>query len=283
MPQEIQLKVNGSKYQVTVEADTPLAYVLRNDLGFKGVKYGCGAEQCGACNVLIDGVSTPSCHLTVSAVQGSEIVTIEGLGAPDDLHPLQEAFIEEQATQCGYCTPGMVIAAQGLLNQQRYPTEAHINQALDGHLCRCGTHERVRRAIKLRIARPDSQPLYETWELAPIPERQELPQILTRYPNLDDWIRVDPADTLTVFSGKVEYGQGLKTALAQIAAEELDVSLGRIRMVMGDTDQTPDEGMTLGSMSLQTSGVAIRQVAAEAINDEGHHHPGDQDALAGSI
>jgi len=265
MADKIKLKVNGKIYQVEVEPDTSLLYVLRNELGFKGVKYACGLEQCGACNVLIDGESVPSCKLEVRSVQGAEITTIEGLGTPENPHPLQEAFIEEQATQCGYCTPGMVVAAQGLLNKHRYPMEAQMNEALDGHLCRCGAHERVRRAIKLRVARPEPTPLFEIRNLEPLPpEALSLPHALLENPDLNSWIRINPDETITVFSGKVEYGQGLKTALAQIAADELDVSLERIHMVMGDTEQTPDEGMTVGSMSLQTSGNAVRQAAAEA-------------------
>jgi nicotinate dehydrogenase subunit B len=265
MAETIELRVNGKVYQAEVDPATPLLYVLRNDLGFKGAKYACGLEQCGACNVLIDGESVPSCKLEVGSVQGAEITTIEGLGTPEAPHPLQEAFADQGAVQCGYCTAGMVIAAQGLLNKHRYPTEAQIDEALDGHLCRCGTHERVKRAIKLRVARPDPKPLYETRDLASLPaQAEELPSGLAEYPDLDSWIRIDQDGTITVFSGKVEYGQGIQTAMAQIAADELDVSLERIRMVMGDTEQTPDEGMTVGSMSLQTSGNAIRQAAAEA-------------------
>jgi nicotinate dehydrogenase subunit B len=261
----IELKVNGKVYRVEADPTTPLLYVLRNDLGFKGVKYGCGLEQCGACDVLIDGESAPTCKLEVGAAKGSEIITIEGLGTPEAPHPLQEAFADQQAMQCGYCTSGMVMAAQGLLNKHRYPTEGQMNEALDGHLCRCGTHERVKRAIKLRVARPDPNPLIETRNLAPLPpQAQEMPYPLIEYPQLDSWMRINQDGTITVFSGKVEYGQGIKTAMAQIAADELDVSLGRIRMVMGDTEQTPDEGMTVGSMSLETSGNAIRQAAAEA-------------------
>jgi len=265
MTELIELKVNGQTYHLDVEPETPLLYVLRNEMGLKGAKYACGLEQCGACSVLIDGEAVPSCRLSVGSVQGLKIITIEGLGRPEKLHPLQEAFIEEQATQCGYCTAGLIIAAQGLLNKHRYPTEAQINQALDGHLCRCGTHERVRRAIKLRIARPAQNALYETINSKPLPvQNQKLPNSLLENPDLDTWIKINQDETITIFSGKVEYGQGIETALAQIAAEELDVSIARLQMVMGDTEQTPDEGLTVGSMSLQTSGHAIRQAAAEA-------------------
>ena len=265
MADAIELNVNGKTYPVTADPQTPLLYVLRNELGFKGVKSACGLEQCGACNVLIDGEAVPSCKLQVGTLNGAKIITIEGLGTPENLHPLQEAFIDQQAIQCGYCTTGLIISAQGLLNKIRYPTEEQINQALDGNLCRCGTHERVRRAIKLRIARPDQTPLTQTLSLDPLPPQERpLPSVLLETPNLDSWVRINPEGTITIFSGKVEYGQGLKTALAQIAADELDVPLEKIRMVMGDTEATPDEGMTVGSMSLQTSGNAIRQAAAEA-------------------
>jgi CO/xanthine dehydrogenase Mo-binding subunit/aerobic-type carbon monoxide dehydrogenase small subunit (CoxS/CutS family) len=265
MTEKIEIMVNGQSRQVEVDPVTPLLFVLRNELDLKGAKHGCGQELCGACHVLIDGAAVPSCKLEVGAVKGLEITTIEGLGTPDNLHPLQEAFIEEQAIQCGYCTPGMIIAAQGLLNRHRYPSQEQINQALKTNLCRCGTHERIRRAIKLRVARPEKDALVDVRNVeTPAPEDNVLPKGVVDYPELDSWIAINPDETITVFSGKVEYGQGIKTALAQIAAEELDVALGRIKMVMGDTEKTPDEGMTVGSMSLQTSGNNIRQAAAEA-------------------
>ena len=116
MATEIELTVNGETVQVHADPKTPLLYILRNDLGLKGAKYACGLEQCGACKVLIDGVAVPSCHTAVGSLTNSEIMTIEGLSTPEKLHPLQEAFIEEQATQCGYCTAGLIMAAQGLLN-----------------------------------------------------------------------------------------------------------------------------------------------------------------------
>jgi nicotinate dehydrogenase subunit A len=111
MKDDIELNVNGIIHKIQVAAEVPLLYVLRNDLGLKGVKYACGLEQCGACNVLIDGESVPSCKLKVGALQGAAITTIEGLGTPEHPHPLQEAFIDQQATQCGYCTTGLIISA----------------------------------------------------------------------------------------------------------------------------------------------------------------------------
>jgi len=266
-PEKFTLTVNGQTVQLDIDPATPLLYVLRNDLGLKGPKYGCGQEKCYACKVLIDGADVPSCKLPVQQAQGTQITTIEGLGTPDALHPLQEAFMAEQAIQCGYCVSGMIIAAQGLLNRTRYPSDAEIRAALDGNLCRCGVYERVRRAIKLRIGRPHWEPIYTVVEAppltAPLETPSALPGALQQTLDLDAWIRIDPSDTITVFTGKVEIGQGIKTAVAQLAAEELDVALERIRVIMADTALTPDEGVTAGSMSLQMSGNAIRQAAAE--------------------
>jgi len=268
MTTAITLTVNGQRYPLTIDPATPLLYVLRNDLGLSGPKYGCGEEQCGACKVLIDGAAVPSCQLPVAQVQDAAITTVEGLGSAHALHPLQEAFVEEGAIQCGYCVTGMIMAAQGLLTQTRYPTDAEIRTALDTNLCRCGVYDRVRRAIKLRIGRPVLAAIYEVIQAPPLakplPAHQHLSPTLQETPDLDAWIRIDGSDTITVFSGKAEIGQGMRTALAQLAAEELDVDLARIRVIMADTELTPDEGTTAGSMSLQMSGNAIRQAAAEA-------------------
>ena len=144
MSSPLTLQVNGQTYHLEIDPETPLLYVLRNDLGLKGVKYGCGSEQCGACKALVDGQAVPTCKLPVKNVVGAQIVTVEGLGTPDNLHPLQEAFIEEQAIQCGYCTSGMITAAQGLLNRTRYPTDAEIREGMAENLCRCGRRQAMR-------------------------------------------------------------------------------------------------------------------------------------------
>ena len=266
MPEKITLRVNGQTHEVEVEPETPLLYVLRNDLGLKGPKFGCGLEQCNTCKVLVDGADVPSCQTPVSHVARLEITTVEGLGSADDLHPLQEAFLEEQAAQCGYCTAGMIIAAQGLLNRTRYPGDDEIRQALDDNLCRCGTYDRVRRAIKLRIGRPEAEPIYEvrTAEVAHAELPSELPISLRQNPDLDARIRINADGTITAFTGKAELGQGIKTAVMQIAAEELDVAPGRIRVQSADTGASPDEGSTTGSMSVEISGNAMRYAAAEA-------------------
>ena len=142
----IRLVVNGQAREVAADPETPLLYVLRNDLRLTGTKFGCGLGQCGSCTVLVGGQAVRSCMLPVQAVAGQAVTTIEGLGSPERPHPLQAAFIAEQAVQCGYCTPGIVMAAKAALDQTPRPTEAELKHALDGVLCRCGTHDRVIRA-----------------------------------------------------------------------------------------------------------------------------------------
>jgi nicotinate dehydrogenase subunit A len=142
------LRVNGKPHAVDVEPDTPLLYVLRNDLELNAAKFGCGLAQCGACSVLADGKEIRSCVTPVSAAAKMQITTLEGLGSFDKLHPLQKAFIEEQACQCGYCGSGMVMTAAALLEKNPAPTAEQIRQALNGHLCRCASHNRIVRAVQ---------------------------------------------------------------------------------------------------------------------------------------
>ena len=127
---------------------TPLLYILRNDLKLKGTRFGCGEAQCGACNVLLDGNAVPSCDTPLWSVPGHEVTTIEGIGDESGLHPLQQAFIDEQAIQCGYCIDGIIISAVALLQRERDPSDTQIAAALDRNLCRCGTHVRILRAIR---------------------------------------------------------------------------------------------------------------------------------------
>ena len=141
-----ELLVNGQKRRVRAEADKPLLWVLREDLGLTGTKFGCGAAQCGACTVHVDGQPVRSCVMPVSAVVGTKIKTIEALGSPDKLHALQAAWIAEQVPQCGYCQSGMLMAAAALLARKPKPTDADIDEAMT-NICRCGTYQRVRAAI----------------------------------------------------------------------------------------------------------------------------------------
>lgn len=147
MTETVILNVNGIEHSVTAETDTPLLYILRNDLQLKGTRFGCGLGQCGACNVLIDGRNVQSCDTPLWAATGKHITTIEGLGTLEHLHPLQQAFIDEQAAQCGYCANGIIMSAKALLDKIPVPSEDEIRAALDRNLCRCGTHTRIVRAI----------------------------------------------------------------------------------------------------------------------------------------
>ena len=146
------LIVNGGVVSVTANGDTPLLDILRNHLGLVGTKFGCGQEQCGCCMVLVDGRPEKSCGKALSMVAGKVITTIEGLGTPERPHPLQQAFLDEQAGQCGYCLPGILISAKVLLDRNSAPSRAEIAAALDDNICRCGSHVRILRAVE-RAAR----------------------------------------------------------------------------------------------------------------------------------
>jgi nicotinate dehydrogenase subunit A len=141
------LKVNGISRTVPAEPDTPLLYVLRNDLQLNGAKFGCGLAQCGACTVLVDGAPVRSCVIDIGSLGDAEITTIEGLGTIESPHWLQRAFMDEQAAQCGYCINGMIMSAKALLDANPHPSERQVREGLAGNLCRCGTHNRIIRAV----------------------------------------------------------------------------------------------------------------------------------------
>src|SRR5690606_2317688 len=146
--QKITLNVNDEEHSVEVRPDAPLLYILRNDLELNGPKYGCGLGECGACSVLIDGVAARSCLIPVSGAAGRTITTLEGLGTIENPDPVQQAFIDKQAAQCGYCISGMVIAARALLDRNKSPTDEEIRRALAFNLCRCGTHIEIMQAVR---------------------------------------------------------------------------------------------------------------------------------------
>jgi nicotinate dehydrogenase subunit B len=296
---QFRLTVNGAERSVTCEPDAPLLDVLRHDLGLTGPKFGCGMGLCGACMVLVEGRARTSCDLPVSAV-GAPVTTVEGLPADGRLHPVQQAFIDEQAAQCGYCTSGMVIAAAGLLRDRPAPTEQEAREAMDGNLCRCGAHDRIIRAVQKAAAQtsggsavvprpPAGQvlasqvpaggtPTAEGPRLAPssgpsspleaesgVPSgASPLPADLAANPVLARWLDFSRDEEVTVRTGKVEYGQGIWTALAQIAAEELQVALAQVRVAPVSTTTSPNEGVTAGSLSVEDSGSALRQACAQA-------------------
>jgi nicotinate dehydrogenase subunit A len=148
MPENLIINVNGKPHPVQAAPDTPLLYVLRNELELNGPQFGCGLEQCGACMVIIGSEAKQSCKLPVSEAAHQQITTLEGLSVDGELHPVQVAFLEEQAAQCGYCTNGMIMTAAALLWKNHHPSQAQIRAALDGNLCRCGSHVRILRAVE---------------------------------------------------------------------------------------------------------------------------------------
>jgi nicotinate dehydrogenase subunit B len=299
MQTEFRLAVNGAERFVTCEPDTPLLDVLRHDLGLAGPRFGCGMGLCGACFVLIEGRVLASCDLPVSAVGGS-VTTVEGLPDGGQLHPVQQAFIDEQAAQCGYCTSGMMMAAAGLLRDRPAPAEQEVREALDGNLCRCGTHGRIIRAVQKAAGRMSGGQAMVSWppaadvlvsqvpaggtqpvegpvlappSVSPSPLVAEsgvpagvspLPADLAANPVLARWLDFSRDGEVTIRTGKVEYGQGIWTALAQVAAEELQVTLARVRVAAVSTSTSPNEGVTAGSLSVQDSGSALRQACAQA-------------------
>ena len=299
METEFRLTVNGAERAVTCEPDTPLLDVLRHDLGLAGPKFGCGMGLCGACFVLIEGRARASCDLPVSAVE-APVTTVEGLSGGGRLHPVQQAFIDEQAAQCGYCTSGMVMATVGLLRDRPAPTEQEVREALDGNLCRCGTHRRIIRAVQKaawqmsggravipsppavevlvsqvpasgselgegpRLAPPSDSPRPAVAESGVQSTGSPLPADLAANPVLARWLDFSRNGEVTIRIGKVEYGQGIWTALAQIAAEELQLALARVQMAPVSTGTSPNEGITAGSLSVEDSGSALRQVCAQA-------------------
>ena len=147
MNKHLSLTVNGCAHRIDAAATKPLLDVLRNHLGLKGSRFGCGLEQCGACMVLVDGETVFSCSREAGSVEGRAILTVEGLGTSEALHPLQQAFLDEQAGQCGYCLSGMLMAAKALIDRNPTPSRAEIAAALDANLCRCGAHQRILRAV----------------------------------------------------------------------------------------------------------------------------------------
>ncbi len=144
----MRLLVNGEEREVDVEDDMPLLWVLRDELGLKGTKYGCGIAQCGACTVHMDGVAVRSCQVAAASAEGADVVTIEGLGSADALHAVQEAWVEHQVAQCGYCQSGQIMQAASLLENNPAPTDDDIDIVMGGNLCRCGTYPRIRAAVK---------------------------------------------------------------------------------------------------------------------------------------
>jgi nicotinate dehydrogenase subunit B len=266
----VSFTLNGRQITAAVDDPSePLLYVLRDQFVLTGPKFGCGLGQCGACSVLFNGASTRSCVMPISAVAGASVTTVEGLGVEHKPHPLQTAFIEAQAAQCGYCTSGMIVSAASLLRSNPHPTDDEISTALAGNLCRCGTHLRILRAVRRAAGRAsvETGTTVTLGEPRPIALAQEPVNPFLAGPGssaVDAWLSIDPAGMVTVYAGKVELGTGTDTALLQLVADELAVPFDRLRIVEGMTGLTPDQGVTSGSATIQSGSVAIRQAAATA-------------------
>lgn len=154
----MKIRVNGREHQTSIDPDTPLLYFLRNNLELNAAKFGCGLGQCSACLVLIDGAPMPSCITPLSSLGDAQVITVEGLASRDDPGPVQRAFVEEEAAQCGYCTAGMIVRAHALLDETPDPTDAQIREAMQPNLCRCGVHMRIMKAVRLAARLRKRQP-----------------------------------------------------------------------------------------------------------------------------
>jgi isoquinoline 1-oxidoreductase len=292
---DARILVNGVERELGSAGDRTLLEFLREGLGLTGTKYGCGEGSCGACTVLLAGEPARACLLRAGEVGRRGVTTIEGLGGDGGLHPVQRAFVELSAMQCGFCAPGMVLETAALLARSADPDEAAVRSALADHLCRCGVYPRILRAVRRAAelggeldgwrasewAARSAQPELDAgaggpWDLLP-PERRDffaaLPDglVVVLPPRADTpmatggaWIHLDADGAVTAFTGKVDVGQDSRTALALLVAEELGVGLASVRVVMGDTDVCPYDPGTFGSRSMPGAGEDLRAAAAAA-------------------
>jgi nicotinate dehydrogenase subunit B len=258
----VELRVNGREVAADVGDTTPLMYVLRNELGMKGVRAGCSIGECGACTVILDGEAIRSCLTPVSEAVGRDVVTPEGLGGPDDPHPVQQAFIDEQAAQCGYCVNGMIMTVAATVAAHPDADDATLLAPLDEHICRCGTHDRLRRAA-LRAAGRPSPASWDAVEVA-VPDATDAPArpaALSASPRVDAWLRVGADGRFELRAGRVELGQGIRSTLELIAAAHLGVPHERVVQGATATDRVPDEGYTSASLSTEDGGLAVAAAA----------------------
>lgn len=301
MRMHLSMQINGVTRQVEVDPDRTLLSVLRDDLGLTGAKYGCGEGRCGACTVLMDGGPVQACSVSAGAAAGSHLTTVEGLAGSGALHPVQEAFLEMGALQCGYCTPGMILSAVALLDANPQPTTGEIVQAMQENICRCGSYPRILAAIqaagaKMAAGAGDSvlasvgagvdadvinidvnevldPGVHEGLFIAyPCPELEA-----ERYPEggappaaeralteIGPWVHIAGDGTIRAYVGKAEVGQNMRTSLALIVAEELRVSPDVVRVIVGDTAATPFDRGTFGSRTTPVTGTQLWRTGAAA-------------------
>jgi len=288
--------VNGAERAVRAGADEWLLGWLRDDLGITGAKYGCGESACGACSVLIDGELARACVVSTSDVIGRSVTTIEGLSTDEKMHPVQRAFVEAGAMQCGFCTPGMVVAAVALLKMQSDPTDEEIARWMAPNVCRCCAYPRIMAAIRRAgefgesEPNPPLEPAHDAgiearprvpWDLVAARDRDYfdvlgdgLVEIATPRPTKPGmwaptggaWVHFSVNGAVTAFTGKVEVGQGTRRAMRIIVAQELGVPLADVRLVMGDTDVCPFDVGTFGSLSMPSAATDLRRAAAATRN-----------------
>ena len=298
-PIPLELVVNGERRALATGPDRSLLMALREELGLTGAKPGCGEGACGSCTVLLDGTPVRACQVRLSEVAGRAVRTVEGLAGRARLHPVQQAFLDEAAFQCGYCTAGMLLTTVALLERDPDPDDDQIRDALEGSVCRCGTYPRILRAVHRAagvLADAAAQPAPEglagavderatdawrprrPWDLASPAERDwfsvlppgmvavhEPPSPSHGWRTSDGaWLHVGEDGRVTAFTGKVDVGQGNRTALALVVAAELRVPLSSVRLVMGDTDLCPHDEGTFGSRSTPDSAPLLRAAAAGA-------------------
>ena len=273
---ELTLHVNGRAHIVALDdPDTPLLYVLRDDLELRGPKFGCGLGQCGACTVLVDGDAVRSCVTRAADVADRRIVTLEGLGSPEQPSRVQAAFIAEQAAQCGYCTNGMITTATSLLERiaairrrTRSATRSRktsVAAAVTSGCSRrcCAPRRRADTCRTSPAVRCCSAAAGLVVAIA-LPRAADASEATVAADSVDAYLAISPSGSVTVFAGKVDLGTGARAAIRQIVAEELGVPLARIALVEGDTALTPDQGSTGGSTGIMVGGMQIRQAAATA-------------------
>lgn len=274
----LSLLVNGEQRRVMAEADKPLLWVLRDELDLKGTKYGCGVGICGICTVLIDGEAQHACMVPLSKAKDRAVMTVEGLAKAQ--HPLVQAWITHQVPQCGYCQPGQLMAATALLNKHPNPSDSEMDDALSGVLCRCGTYQRIRRAIHSTVSQSLSRPSGDTDTRSGFiqsPFARRMPDVRKSHvtgetsgffaPNA--WVRILPNDTVTIVIDRSEMGQGVTTSLAMLVAEELEVDLAQVHVEFAPANpvyNNPvfDVQLTGGSTSVRGEWLPLRRAGAEA-------------------